>query len=111
MAAGAALALGAEAGADAGSAAAGAGATGAGGGATLAGAGGTGSVLGEQAASNAMPAKGVISIKRRRVVDGVMANSLLRMDSKVAGGLSDDADRTAATGLCDCVHWLVELIV
>jgi hypothetical protein len=109
MAAGVAWAVGAEAGADAGSAGAGAAATG--GGATLAGAVGTGSVLGEQAPSSAIAAKGVISIKRRRVGDGVMANSLLRMESKVDGGLSDDADRTFVTGLCDRVHWLVEHIL
>jgi hypothetical protein len=77
----------------------------------LAGAGGAGSVLGEQAASSAIPANGVIAIKRRRVVEGVMANSLLWMDSTVEGGLSGDADRTFATGLYDCEHWLVALIL
>lgn len=70
------LVVGAEAGAGsvaAGAAAGGGGATSAGAGGAAGGAGGVGSVLGEQAASNAIPAKGVISIKRRRVVEGVMA--------------------------------------
>jgi hypothetical protein len=40
---------------------------------------GGGSTLGEQAASNATPAKGMISMKRRRVETADMVNSLKKM--------------------------------